>query len=100
MLPIINKSPIGTTVFKLARRILWIDAIIPRFPIQVVTDYYDRVHDYVIKCLKTSSDQNLNRETRHETRGVIFSDWIWGVEESHHLGQIAHIKGIIRGMNL
>ena len=74
----------------------------PDFPIQLLTDYYDHVHNSVIDCLKASSEQDLNREIEHGRRGGIFSDWIWGhiiVEESQHLGQIAYIRGMIRGIN-
>ena len=74
----------------------------PQLPIQILKDYYDRVHDSVIKCLENSTHEDLTKEFAHKRLGSKKGDWIWGhiiVEESQHLGQIAYIRGMIRGSN-
>ena len=74
----------------------------PDFSIKLLTNYYNHVHDSVIKCLENSTPDDLNKEFAHRKLGSRNGDWIWGhivVEESQHLGQIAYIRGMIRGID-
>ena len=60
------------------------------------------MHDSVITCLENSTDKDLSKEFSHKRLGFKKGDWIWGhiiVEESQHLGQIAYIRGMIKGIN-
>ena len=74
----------------------------PNLPIQVLIDYYEQVHDSVIECLENSTEQDLNKDFSTGNYGPRKVSWIWAhiiVEESQHLGQIAYIRGMIRGIN-
>ncbi len=63
-------------------------------------DYYDAVRESVFKVIDGINDDDLANEFTRRGRTATWG-WILGhviVEESQHLGQIAFIRGMIRGI--
>ena len=63
--------------------------------------YYDAVRDVAFGVIDRMSDDNVSTEFSRGGRTITWG-WILGhviVEESQHLGQVALIRGIIRGLN-
>ena len=73
-------------------------------PEVAVTDllaYYDAVRDAAFGVIDRMSDDDVSTEFSRGERTITWG-WILGhviVEESQHLGQVALIRGIIRGLN-
>ena len=62
--------------------------------------YYEAVRAVTLKWLEQATDDNLLKEYHHQQRGPVKGTWIVGhilVEESQHTGQVAMIRGMIRG---
>ena len=63
--------------------------------------YFEAVRAVTLQYLEQATDADLVREYRHPRRGVITGIWIMGhllVEESQHTGQVALIRGMMRGL--
>ena len=63
--------------------------------------YFEAVRAVTHKYLDQATDADLVREYRHPRLGVITGIWIMGhllVEESQHTGQVALIRGMMRGL--
>lgn len=72
----------------------------PQIPVSELLEYYEAVRARSIAYLDTVKDADLEREYEHPRFGVITGSWIVGhiiVEESQHTGQVALIRGMIRG---
>ena len=74
---------------------------LPPVPIQTLVDYYYAVRDAAFDVIDGPSDADMSTDI-DRGRGPITFAWILGhviVEESQHLGQVALIRGMIRGLN-
>jgi uncharacterized damage-inducible protein DinB len=63
--------------------------------------YFEAVRAVTRQYLDQATDGDLVREYRHPRLGVITGIWIMGhllVEESQHTGQVALIRGMMRGL--
>jgi uncharacterized damage-inducible protein DinB len=63
--------------------------------------YFEAVRAVTRQYLDQATDADLVREYRHPRLGVITGIWIMGhllVEESQHTGQVALIRGMMRGL--
>jgi uncharacterized damage-inducible protein DinB len=63
--------------------------------------YFEAVRAVTRQYLDQATDSDLVREYRHPRLGVITGIWIMGhllVEESQHTGQVALIRGMMRGL--
>ena len=63
--------------------------------------YFEAVRAVTRQYLDQATDADLVREYRHPQRGAITGIWIMGhvlVEESQHTGQVALIRGMMRGL--
>lgn len=75
--------------------------VLPEVAVSDLLDYYDDVRDAAFEVIDGMSEQDVSNEYSHR-KGTITWGWILGhviVEESQHLGQVALIRGIIRGLN-
>ena len=77
-------------------------ANLPQFDIDDIMAYYDSVRQETLRYLDGLTVEELARCPNEERRpgysiGNMFSHII--VEESQHVGQIAYIRGIQRGLN-
>ena len=77
--------------------------VFPGRDINSIVAYYEAVREAGFKVIDSLTDADMDT-TREQTRnrGPIEILWILGhvvVEESQHLGQIALIRGMIRGLN-
>jgi uncharacterized damage-inducible protein DinB len=73
----------------------------PDIPLTDLMAYFDAVRAVTQRCLDQATDADLSREYHHPRLGVITGSWIVGhllVEESQHTGQVALIRGMIRGL--
>ena len=75
---------------------------LPRFDIDDMMTYYDSVRAVTLDYLQGVTPEELDRIPEPERRpgytiGRMFSHLI--VEESQHVGQIAYLRGMQRGMN-
>ncbi len=73
----------------------------PRFPIADCLAYYAAVRQETLRYLATLTSEALDRcpdpeRHSHYTLGRLFSHLI--VELSQHLGQVAYIRGLLRGL--
>ena len=78
-------------------------ANLPRFDFDTLMAYYDSVRQATLSYLDSVSAEDLGRIPQPErqpgyTIGRMFSHVI--VEESQHLGQVAYLRGLQRGINL
>jgi uncharacterized damage-inducible protein DinB len=74
---------------------------LPKVSTSVLVDYYDVVREAAFGIIDGMSEDDVSNEI-DRGRGPITWGWILGhvmVEESQHLGQIAFIRGMIRGLN-
>ena len=72
----------------------------PEIPLTDLMAYFDAVRAVTLRYLEQATDEDLLREYHHPHRGAITGIWIMGhilVEESQHTGQVAQIRGMIRG---
>ena len=64
--------------------------------------YYDAVRQSTMAHLETMTPADVEATYAHPKRKGLTGAWILGhilVEESQHLGQVAYIRGMIRGWN-
>jgi len=74
---------------------------LPEVDIADLFDYYDAVRSAAFSVIDNLKDTDMSNEFSRGGRSTTFG-WILGhvvVEESQHLGQVAFIRGIIRGLN-
>jgi uncharacterized damage-inducible protein DinB len=69
--------------------------------VQVLVDYYDEVRVATFAAIDAMTDEDMNKIDIREGRDFAWSGILGHVivEESQHLGQIAFIRGIIRGLD-
>ena len=63
--------------------------------------YFDAVRVVTRQYPDQATDADLPREYHHQHMGVLTGTWIVGhilVEESQHVGQVALIRGMVRGL--
>jgi len=74
----------------------------PEIPLPDLMAYFDAVRAVTRQYLEQATEADLAREYRHPRMGAITGVWVLGhiiVEESQHVGQVALIRGIMRGLN-
>ncbi|MBT4125238.1 MAG: DUF664 domain-containing protein [Chloroflexi bacterium] len=74
---------------------------LPEVAVSDLLAYYDAVRDAAFSVIDDMSDEDVSNEL-DRGNGPITWGWILGhviVEESQHLGQVALIRGIIRGLD-
>jgi uncharacterized damage-inducible protein DinB len=72
----------------------------PEIPLADLMAYSDAVHAVTCQYLDQVTDADLSRQYPHLRRGTITGTWIVGhilVEVSQHVGQVALLRGMIRG---
>lgn len=72
----------------------------PDIPLPDLMSYFDAVRAITLRWLDQATDTDLLKEYDSPHRGTIPGTWIVGhilVEESQHTGQVAMIRGMIRG---
>jgi uncharacterized damage-inducible protein DinB len=75
---------------------------LPEVNIFDLVDYYDAVRTAAFSVIDGLSDDDMSTNASSRRGRPTTFGWILGhvvVEESQHLGQIAFIRGIIRGLN-
>ena len=73
----------------------------PEIPLTDLMAYFDAVRVVTRHSLEQATDVDLAREYQHPRLGTITGAWIVGhilVEESQHTGQVALIRGMMRGI--
>jgi len=73
----------------------------PQVNMRILISYYDEVRCSAFDVIDAMSESDGNNEI-DRGRGPITWNWILGhvvVEESQHLGQVALIRGMIRGLD-
>lgn len=74
---------------------------VPEVAVVDLIDYFDAVRSAGLSVIDGLGDGDLGKEFTRRGRSVTL-EWILGhvvVEESQHLGQVAFVRGIIRGLN-
>ncbi|MBT3994723.1 MAG: DUF664 domain-containing protein [Chloroflexi bacterium] len=74
---------------------------LPEVAVSDLLAYYDAVRAAAFGVIDGISDEDISNEFSRGGRTITWG-WILGhviVEESQHLGQVALIRGIIRGLN-
>jgi uncharacterized damage-inducible protein DinB len=72
----------------------------PEIPLIDLMAYFEVVRAVTLQWLEQATDADLSKEYPHPRRGTINGAWILGhilVEESQHTGQVAMIRGMMRG---
>tara|TARA_B110000438_G_scaffold205678_1_gene197342 strand:- start:373 stop:888 length:516 start_codon:yes stop_codon:yes gene_type:complete len=75
---------------------------LPDMNINDVLKFYKQQRDQSIIIINELNDEDLNKDYKRLTGELKKGYWILGhvlVEESQHLGQIAYIRGMIKGLN-
>jgi len=75
---------------------------LPDVPVGEFIAYYDEVREAAFGVIDGLTDSDMSRELTSRRGREVTCGWILGhviVEESQHLGQIALIRGMIRGLN-
>jgi uncharacterized damage-inducible protein DinB len=73
----------------------------PEIPLTDLMAYFDAVRAVTRHYLAEATDDDLAREYPHPRGGTVTGAWIVGhmlVEESQHTGQVALIRGMLRGL--
>lgn len=73
----------------------------PEIPLTDLMAYFDAVRAVTRRYLDRATEEDLSREYQHPRQGAITGTWIVGhilAEESQHTGQVALIRGMIRGL--
>ena len=73
---------------------------IPDIPLSDLVAYFDAVREVTYRYLDQATDADLLKEYASPHRGTVKGTWILGhilVEESQHVGQVALIRGMMRG---
>ena len=74
----------------------------PDVPMSDILVYFDSVRQSTLAHLEQMTSADLEATYSHPRRSGLTGAWILGhilVEEGQHLGQVAYIRGIIRGQN-
>ena len=73
----------------------------PEIPLPDLMAYFDAVRAVTRQYLEQATDADLSREYPRARGGVVTGSWIVGhilVEESQHTGQVALLRGMMRGL--
>jgi len=73
----------------------------PEIPLSDLMAYFDAVRAVTREYLEQATDADLLQEYPHPHLGSRTGSWIVGhilVEESQHVGQVALLRGMMRGM--
>jgi hypothetical protein len=73
----------------------------PEIPLTDLMAYGDAVHVVTRPYLDHATDADLMRTSQHPRMGTFTGSWIVGhilIEASQHVGQVALIRGMIRGL--
>jgi uncharacterized damage-inducible protein DinB len=73
----------------------------PAIPLTDLMVYFEAVRAVTRQYLERATDANLSQEYPRSRGGMVTGSWILGhilVEESQHVGQVALLRGMIRGM--
>ena len=78
-------------------------AAFPEIPIADITNYHDAVRDAAFKVVEGLTEDDLEK-TRIDSRRNFSPTIAWvlahvAVEEAQHVGQIAYLRGMLRGIN-
>ena len=74
----------------------------PEVSTRLLLEYYSAVRERTLVEFEKSTDADMARVYDHPPMGQLTRAWVFGhtiVEESQHLGQIAFIRGMQRGLN-
>ena len=75
----------------------------PTISIELVLEYFDATHASMLAMIDALERSDMDRDVYAEYRGESLNiGWILGhilTEESQHLGQVAYIRGIQRGLD-
>jgi len=74
----------------------------PAIPLTDLMVYFEAVRAVTRQYLERATDADLSREYPLPRGGMVMGSWILGhilVEESQHLGQVALLRGMMRGLN-
>ena len=72
----------------------------PHVPLNDLIAYFDAVRESTSKAIASLTEEDLDRQIEHPRFGVITGAWLVGhiiVEESQHTGQVALVRGMMRG---
>jgi hypothetical protein len=75
----------------------------PEIPLTDLMAYFDAVRAVTRRYLDQATDADLSREYHSPRLGPLTGAWIMGhilVEESQHVGQVALLRGMIRGFGV
>jgi uncharacterized damage-inducible protein DinB len=75
----------------------------PEIPLTDLMAYFDAVRAVTRHYLDQATDADLSREYHSPRLGPLTGAWIVGhilVEESQHVGQVALLRGMIRGVGV
>jgi uncharacterized damage-inducible protein DinB len=73
----------------------------PEIPLTDLIAYFDAVRAVTRQYLEQATEEDLSRNYQHPRRGAVTGTWIVGhilAEESQHVGQIALLRGMMRGL--
>ncbi len=74
----------------------------PKIKMADLVAYFDAVRAETSKVVESVTEADLARQIEHPRFGTITGRWIVGhiiVEESQHTGQVAMVRGMLRGFN-
>ena len=74
----------------------------PEIPLTDLLAYFDAVRAVTRPYLAQATDTDLSREYPLPRGGTVTGSWVLGhilVEESQHLGQVALLRGMMRGLS-
>jgi uncharacterized damage-inducible protein DinB len=74
----------------------------PKMEMEKLLNYYNEERVEIFKVIENLNSEDLKNSYSSPSRGKVTGKWILGhviVEESQHLGQMAYIRGMIRGLN-
>jgi len=72
-------------------------------PLTDLMAYFNAVRAATRQYLDQATDADLSREYQHPRMGALTGTWIVGhilIEESQHVGQVALIRGMMRGQGM
>ena len=72
----------------------------PEVPLSDLMDYFHSVREVTRRCLDQATENDLAQVYQYRDRNRS-GTWIWGhilVEERQHTGQVAMIRGMMRGL--
>lgn len=75
---------------------------LPESPLTDLMAYCDAVRAVTHQYLQQATDADLSRQYPRPRGGTVTGSWVLGhllVEESQHLGQVALLRGMTRGLN-